>query len=265
VRNLLSLARAFVVRDCLTEITYKATLAIEAVDVIVAVAAFYYLSRIVGDRHPAGYDAFAFLLVGLAANSAMSTALTCFAQAVKADQQTGAIKPVLMSPLPAAGIVALGSIYPMARSTLSVGAYLAAGLFFGLVYRVSNILLLATVVVASLAAFAAIGMLSAASTLVFKRGDPLLWLFASLSWLLGGVFFPVSLLPRMLQRMSALLPIRYAVNALRAALLGGASFTDVQSDLIVLVAIAVLGLPLSAWLVHAGTMRVKRNGTLEHC
>ena len=109
------------------------------------------------------------------------------------------------------------------------------------------------------------GMLSAASTLVFKRGDPLLWLFASLSWLLGGVFFPVSLLPRMLQWMSALLPIRYALNALRATLLSGASFGDVQGDLSVLVAIAVLGIPLSAYLVHAGTIRVKRNGTLGHC
>ena len=264
MRRFAALVRAFLVRDLLIDASYKISLAVELVDVVIAVAAYYYLSTVLGDRRPAGYDAFGFLLVGMAMNNAMSTALTCFAQVVKVDQQTGAIKPVLMSSLPAPAIVALGSLYPILRSAISASTYLAAGVFFGMTYRAANIPAVLMVCGAALAAFAALGMFSAASTLVLKRGDPVLWLVATLSWLLGGVFFPVALLPPALQRAAAFLPITHALDALRATLLNGATIADVRHDVTILIAIAVIGLPLSALLVHVGTIRVKRTGTLGH-
>jgi len=116
----------------------------------------------------------------------------------------------------------------------------------------------------ALGAFAAIGFLSAAFTLVVKRGDPLLWLFGVVSWLLGGVFFPVETLPAFLQQVARLLPITYALDGLRATLLGGAGLAAVRPQLIVLGTMAAIGLPLSAALVSAATAYGKRAGTLGH-
>ena len=260
-----SLARAFFVRDLVTDTTYKVSVAVEFADVIIGVSAFYYLSRVIGDRHPGGYDAFAFILVGVAVNSAMSTALACFAQAVKADQQAGTLKPILAAPISAGAMVTLSSVYPLLRSAASAVAYFCAGaLLFKTTWRATNLLATAVVLAAALGAFAAIGLLSAAFAIVVKRGDPLLWLFGALSWMLGGVFFPVGMLPHILQQASRLFPLTYALDALRATLLNGASLASVGGDLAVLSAVAIVGLPVSALLVSAGASWGKRTGTLGH-
>ena len=260
----LTLMRVFFLRDLAIDMSYKVSIAIEIVDVLIGAAGFFYLSRVIGDRHPAGYDAFGFILVGVAGNSAMTTALACFAQAVKADQNAGTLKPLLVSPLPPGAMVALSATYPLIRSATSAVAYLVAGaLLFGLTGRV-NVMASLVLLAMALGAFAAIGFLSAAFTLVVKRGDPLLWLFGVVSWLLGGVFFPVETLPAFLQQVARLLPITYALDGLRATLLGGAGLAAVRPQLIVLGTMTAIGLPLSAALVSAATSYGKRAGTLGH-
>ena len=62
--------------------------------------------------------------------------------------------------------------------------------------------------------------------MIFKRGNPIVWLFGGLSWLLGGVLYPVSVLPWWLSRASALLPITYTIEGLRAALLREAPWSE---------------------------------------
>jgi ABC-2 type transport system permease protein len=261
----LALMRVFFIRDLLIDASYKVSIAIEIADVAIGAAGFFYLSRVIGDRHPAGYDAFGFILAGVAVNSGMTTALACFAQSVKADQQAGTLKPLLLSPLPSGALVALSSVYPLLRSAASTVSYLAAGvLLFGLTAARVNITASMVVLAVALCAFAAIGLMSAAFTLVFKRGDPLLWLFGALSWLLGGVFFPVSMLPRPLQTAAGLLPITYALDALRATLLAGAGLPAVAHEVEVLAAIAIVGIPVAAAALSAATTWSRRAGTLGH-
>jgi ABC-2 type transport system permease protein len=67
----------------------------------------------------------------------------------------------------------------------------------------------AAVVVQSLTvlAFSGIGILSASFTMVFKRVDPVNFLFGSASTLLGGVFYPITILPGWLQLISYLVPL----------------------------------------------------------
>jgi ABC-2 type transport system permease protein len=264
MRRALTLMRVFFLRDLAIDASYKLSVAIEVVDVLIGAAGFFYLSRVIGDRHPEGYDAFGFILVGIAGNAAMTTALACFAQAVKADQNARTLKPLLVSPLAPGAMLALSSTYPLIRSAASAASYFTAGaLLFGVDAHV-NVLATLLLLAVALGAFASFGLLSAAFTLVVKRGDPLVWLFGAMSWLLGGVFFPVNMLPPFLQRAARLLPITYALDGLRATLLRGAGVTTVRPQLIVLGMMAAVGLPLSAALVSAATSYGKRAGTLGH-
>ena len=121
-----------------------------------------------------------------------------------------------------------------------------------------------TVFVLSLLSFASLGVASAAFTLELKRGDPLLWLSGGLSWLLGGVFFPVEMLPDLLRQAALLLPITHALEALRALLLAGAGLADVATHVGVLAGFALVGLPLSMTLFGVAVRWGKRSGTLEH-
>ena len=66
--------------------------------------------------------------------------------------------------------------------------------------------------------------------------------------LLGGVFWPVERLPDVLQAIAHVLPVTYAVDALREVMIKGADFGTavVQQDLAVLAGIAILFVVLGA-------------------
>lgn len=56
--------------------------------------------------------------------------------------------------------------------------------------------------------------------------------------LVGGVFYPVKVMPDWLQVISRLLPVIYSLNAMRQALLAGASWRALAPDLLILAAFA---------------------------
>ncbi len=66
--------------------------------------------------------------------------------------------------------------------------------------------------------------------------------------LLGGIFWPIESLPSLLQPLARVLPITYAVEALREVIIAGASLASatVQLDLAVLAIIAALFVVLAA-------------------
>jgi ABC-2 type transport system permease protein len=160
--------------------------------------------------------------------------------------------------------VLFSSLYPFVRAAFDALLYLLAGMMFGLSLAHVNFLAVLLLFLLSAAAFSSIGILSATFTLVFKRGDPLLWLFGGLSWLLGGVFYPLQVLPRFLQHAAQLLPITHALVGMRAALLHHASILEVLPQIGVLGLFGLVGMPLSLLAFHLGVRWAKVTGTLSH-
>ena len=264
IKRTASLARAFFKRDFALDAAYKTAFALEGLDLAIGAAAFYYFARVIGDRRPDGYDAFAFLLIGVAVNNAMTTTLTCFAQSVRADRQYGVVKPLAAAPLHPCVVVGLSAVYPVLRATAGAIACLAAGALLGLSFRNANVAALLAAAVFATGAFAGIGVLSAVFTLVLRRGDPALWLFGTLSWLLGGVFFPVTVLPSPLQQLSSVLPMTHALDAVRATLLSGATIADVTDNLAILGGFATVGLLLGVVGLSMADTWGRRSGSLGH-
>ena len=256
--------RAFIKRDVAIDFRYRLSFALEAVHVLMAVAAFYFFSQLVGQTRPQGYESFPFMLVGLAVNGYMITCFVCFSQAIRGSHPAGMLKAILVTPTPPSVFLMCSSVYPFMRASADAGAYLGAGVLFGLPLWHVNAAAVALVFVLSLLAFSSIGIISATFTLVFQRGDPLLWLFGSGSWLLGGVLYPVDVLPTSLQHLSRLLPITHAVDGMRAALLSGASPALIAADLRALALFALVGFPVSVLAFSLGIDHAKRVGSLDH-
>ena len=234
-------AWAFFRRDLLADLSYKLSFALQALHILLGIAAYYFLARFLGESTPDGYAPFPFLLVGMAVNGYMTTALVCFRQAVKGHQVTGTLKSVLATRTSPVTFIVLSSLYPFARGTVDGLIYLLGGGAFGLPLGQVNLLATLLLFGVSLLAFGSIGILSATFTLIFKRGDPLLWLFVSLSWLLGGVFYPREVLPPFLQQLAQLLPITYTIDAMRAALLEGSTVAEIFPQIRALALFALVG------------------------
>ena len=81
----------------------------------------------------------------------------------------------------------------------------------------------------SILTFVAFGVLSAATILWLKKGDPLAWILGGLGTMLGGAYFPVDVLPQWLRQISFLIPITYSLDALRLTMLKGYSLEMVAT------------------------------------
>lgn len=138
-------------------------------------------------------------------------------------------------------VVSLSSLYPIIRSTIDVVIWLAAAWLCGVSLAQANFIGATVVFAAGAVAMAGFGFVSAAFAVVFKRGDPVLWLFGAMSFLLGGVLYPTDILPPVLAALSQALPATHALNAMRAVLLDGASLREVAPQLASLVAFGVIG------------------------
>jgi ABC-2 type transport system permease protein len=262
VKAFLCQARAFLVRDFATDFTYRLSFAIGFIDAIGAVGMNYLLSTLIAVR-PGGYDAFAFIVTGLVLNSAMTTGLVCYAQAIRQSQQSMTLPLLVTSPIGSARLIVLSSAYPMIRGAMESVLFLGVALILGLRLAGANIVGAVLVFVLALAAFGAIGVLSAACIVVWKRGDPIPWLIGAASWLFGGVFFPVDRLPESLQVFSRLLPITYALDALRPALLGSLPLWDILTRAASLVLFTAVIVPLSLFAFDRALSRARVEGTLR--
>lgn len=257
-------AWAFFKRDFFTDLSYKLSFGFQVVDILIGVGAFYFLAGVIGQKAFHNYQPFAFILVGMAVNGYMSTSLACYAHSIRGDQPLGTLKMVLATPTSPVSFVLLSSVYPMVRAAFDAFLYLLGGSLMGMSLAKVNIPVALLVFLLSEIAFSSIGILSATFTLVFKRGDPLLWLFGGLSWLLGGVYYPVDVLPRFLRDAAQLLPITHALVAMRAALLEHASAAAISPQLGLLAAFGLVGLPLSLLAFHWGVQWAKVTGTISH-
>ncbi len=97
----------------------------------------------------------------------------------------------------------------------------------------------------TLALFAAIGAVSAAFIVLSKRGDPFTPVVTQTTNFLAGALFPIAVLPGVLQGVAHILPPFYALQVLREGLINGHSITSVGGDYAILLAFAVVLLPLS--------------------
>jgi len=117
---------------------------------------------------------------------------------------------------------------------------------------------------ASVLAFSGLGVLSASYLLVFKRGNPVNWAILGLSSVVGGMMYPISVLPKWLQYVARLIPVTYSLEGMRAALLGRATMRELLPSLAALLIYAAVLLPISFMVFSWALRRTKITGTLTH-
>lgn len=252
---------AFFKRDLLTDVSYRLSFALHALNVLFGVAAYYYLAQVVDRTALDGAAPFPFLLVGLALNAFMSTWLVCFTEAIRTGQSTGTATLVFASPISSIEFLFFSALYPTVRATVDALVYVICGLAFGASIAQADLAATAAILLVSALAFAAIGIASAAFALVFRRGDPLLWLATTVSWTLGGILFPIELLPELLQRVARWLPVTHAVTGARSALLDGGSIAGPAASLALF---ALVALPVSVAAFRLALRRARIMGSLSH-
>lgn len=257
-------------RDLAIARSYRAAFVIEIFYALFGVASFYFLSRFIDSPQlekslPQGANYFSFALVGLAFFDYLTTALHSFDEGLQNARQNGTLENLLVTQTPLPVILAGSTLYPFALLSLRTVIYLAWGaILFGFPVGDANWPGALLVLAVSVLAFSGLGILSASYLLVFKKGSPVNWAVIGVSSVVGGMMYPVSVLPRWLQYVARLIPVTYSLEGMRAAILGHASFRELWPSLAALLIFAVILLPTSVMVFSWALRRTKITGTLTH-
>lgn len=137
-----------------------------------------------------------------------------------------------------AGLSAYGAVWTLIRAAL----LLLGGAAFGASISWAN-LPQALLVLALLAlAYVPFGLLMTASQIAFRTSGPFMSGILLASTFLGGVYYPVHVIPSWLQSLAWFVPLSYGLRAFRKLLLEGAPLLSVWSDVGMLLGfIVVLG------------------------
>ncbi|GAC1635749.1 MAG: ABC transporter permease [Candidatus Acidiferrum sp.] len=257
-------------RDLLIARSYRSPFFVEIVQALFGTAMFYYIARFVDSPElrqtlPQSGGYFSFSLVGFVFLDYLNSALDTFDRSLEEARDSGTLEHMLVTQTSLPAILTGSALYPFAATTLRIVVYIAWGaLFFGFSLHAANWPAVVLVLLVSLLAFSGLGILSASYLLLFKRGNPAKWAFLGISGIAGGMLFPVSILPDWLQFFARLNPITYALDAMRAALLGSVPLREILRPLSELLVFAAILLPLGILAFSAALRRTKSTGTLAH-
>lgn len=257
-------------RDFTVARSYRFALLIEMFQALFGSASFYFLSRFVQSPTlqrslPPGTNYFSFALVGIAFFDYLSVALSTFDGSLQEARQNGTLENLLVTQTSLPVILAGSSLYPFAWMSLHTVFYLGWGaILFGFPLQGANWLGALIVLAASVLAFSGLGILSASYLLIFKRGNPVNWAILGLSSVVGGMMYPISVLPKWLQYVARLTPVTYSLEGMRAAILAHASLRELLPSIAGLLLFAAILLPISFAIFSWAVRRTKITGTLTH-
>jgi len=259
---------AFVKKDFIAASSYKLSFLMEILNIVLSVAMFFFMAKLFGSAmlphlKPYGGDYFSFVIIGIAFSDYLSIALNSLAGTIRGGQVMGTLEALLVTQTEIPTIILSSSMYSFIWTSIRVIAYLVIGaLGFKLNIQQANFLGAFLILILTIVAFSSMGIISASFIMVLKRGDPISWVFTTLSWLLGGLYYPVSVLPGWLQKLSYLLPITYALEGMRMALLKGYSIFQLSDTIIALILFSVIMMPIGIASFKYAVKRAKMDGTL---
>ena len=211
-----------------------------------------------------GGDYFAFVLIGLALNPYFDLGLSGFARAIRQAQTTGTLEAMMMTPTPVSLLVIGSAVWSYTFVTIQVVIYLLLGMWLGVDLSNANLAAAFVGLLISIVAFASIGIMAASIIMVIKRGDPITAIISNVAALVGGVYYPLEILPDWLQPLAQLVPLTYALRVMRLALLNGATWAELRSDFFALILFCVILLPLALIIFRLAVDWSRRDGSLSH-
>jgi len=258
---------SFVRRDALIASSYRVAFLAPLASVCFAVPILYFLAKIAPGTDapslsPYKSGFFAFILLGMAFQDYVTLSMSNFLSGVREHQLMGTMEVVMLSPTPVPLILLFSSAWGYLFTSLRFALYIALGMVFGLDLSNANLLSFALLTLTSIVSFAALGILGAAATLIIKQGAAITGLLTAATLALGGVAYPISVLPDWLQKVALVLPFTHALEGVRKALLGGASIRELSTELIVLAVFGAVLFPVALWVFGLALQHAKAHGTL---
>ena len=257
-------AGALLRRDVLLFLSYRARLISQVAAAFFTIVLFYYISRLVTvSAFKTPNDYFAFAVIGVAIMEVVGSTLSALPLKIRQELVAGTFERLVVSPFGAICSIVAATIFPLVvalvMGTLSL---LFASLAFGLPLDWSTAGFAVPAGLLAAAAFLPFALLVSAVVLAFKQAGSLTGFLVTGLSLVGGFFFPVSLLPGWIQWTSDVQPFTPAVELLRHLLVDTPMAGSPARAVAKLGLFAIVLFPVGVWAVRTAIRYGQRKGTV---
>ena len=227
---------AILKRDFLIEASYKLAFLFDIFSVLVSILTYFFIDKLFGHKitphlEEFGVNYFSYVLLSMAFFSYIGVGLGSFSARIRSEQLTGTLESLLLSPTRIATILLGMWCWNFIFATLDVAIYIVCGIFlFNINFSNINFISTFIILILTVISFSSLGVLSASFILVLKKGNPVAWVINTFEGLLGGVYFPISVLPVFLQFIAKFLPITYAIRGMELAVYRGYTLSELKSE-----------------------------------
>jgi ABC-2 type transport system permease protein len=269
-RWFLRVLAAFVRREMVAMTGYRAAFVTRVVGFGFVVVGLVFFARFVGaadNPHLRAYGGnyLGFLAIGFLAAELQQVGVNDLARRIRMAQMMGTLEAELATPAPPWMVLGATPIYAFGASALRSVAYLAgATVLVGLALPQANLLTVIAGVPLVLASFVGLGLLTAGTTMLVRRSNPVAAVLGSLSYFVSGVMYPVTVLPGWLQAVGRFLPLTHALAVLRGGFLTGARPSAVAGNLAALAAFGAVLIPIGVGTFGYALRRARVDGSLTH-
>ena len=250
-------------RDAILFASYRTQLVSQILGPLFTITLFYYISHLLTAKtihSPGGY--FGFVIVGLVIVQILTLSLGIMPVAVRQELVSGTIERFLVSAHgPVNGIVGT-MLFPlinaMATGVLMLGL---ATLIFGLPLAATAVLAIPVSLLGMLA-FVPFAFILVALVMAFKQVTSVTQFIIAGLAIVGGLYFPIAVLPGWIRWASEVQPLTPATDLLRHLLVNTPLEHSAIVDLLKLAGFVALLLPAGFALLRVAIRYGQRTGTI---
>jgi ABC-2 type transport system permease protein len=255
---------AVVQRDWAVFRSYRTRFVSQIVSNVLAVALFYYLSRIVGTRAFDSPDAyFAFAVVGLVVMEVLAATMVTLPLNLRQELVAGTLERLVLSPFGLVPAIVAMTVFPFLLAfAQGIVMLVVAGLVFGMPVAWDTAPLAVPIAFLGALSFLPFTLLIAGSVVLIKQAGVGAGFVVTAISLVGGFLFPVYLLPAWIEWMSKVQPFTPALDLLRHLLVDTPLTSSAWTTVAKLVGFAALLLPLSVLTLRSFIRLAQRRGTI---
>jgi ABC-2 type transport system permease protein len=259
---------AFLRRDLLTMLSYRAAFVGDLVTIAVQALTFGFIAKLVDPSALPTYNGvragyFEFVMIGVVIATVSGLMLQKVSMAIRQEQMIGTLEALLATPTHPttvqAGSAAFDLLFVPVRMTVLL---LVVALTLGLDFRADGILPSLVLLLCFVPFVWGLGLIAAGAVVTFRRGGGVIGVAMAALGLASGAFFPLALLPGWVQTIAEANPVAIAIEGIREALIGGTGWSDIGTSALVLVPLSAVSVFAGVLAFRAALAREYRNGTL---
>jgi len=250
-------------RDLILFFSYRAQFASQLLAPLFSLVVFYYIGQLLTANtlhSPGGY--FGFVVIGLVIVQILTISIGIMPVTVRQELVSGTIERSLVSAHgPVNGI--FGSmLFPLVNALLSGTLMLIlSAVIFGLPVQSTAALAIPVALLGTLA-FTPFAILLVAMVMAFKQISSASGFIVTAVAIVGGLYFPIALLPDWIRWASDVQPFTPATDLLRHLLVGTPLLHPAAVEVFKLVAFALVLFPASIFALRKAIRYGQRTGTI---